>query len=434
MSLPNSEDYQRLIQNPQNCFHDPVLKGGRPLNRPNQPIPRAFTGNFADVYQIISGSDKWAVKCFTREAKDICQRYSAIGDFLQKSKLSCMVEFDYLDRGMRVSGTAWVHVLKMRWVEGDSLNEFLFKYLDKPNILNTLAEKWLSLARDLTKAGMAHGDLQHGNVLLVPHANGGVSLKLIDYDGMFVPALAGHKANELGHPNFQHPLRGDDPFHADIDRFSHLVIFTAIRSLAATGDRTLWSRYENADNLLFTATDFKEPGESPVFKELWKLPDPDVHALVGHLILAALAPPRQTPLLPDLFDAAGVLPLTPQQVKEVEEQFKVKWKSLRSSSPASPSTAPVIVSPAATFTPLLPWMLQPAVRTPTPAPATAATATPAFPWTAVVASSPLTASAAPAIPRQLWVRQVGILVGRAYRGAKPLIDRIRQSTRPSPSN
>src|SRR5204863_5863216 len=43
---------------------------------------------------------------------------------------------------------------------------------------------WPKLADDLRAAGVAHGDLQHGNVILMLRP-GGANLSLIDYDGMF---------------------------------------------------------------------------------------------------------------------------------------------------------------------------------------------------------------------------------------------------------
>jgi hypothetical protein len=64
------------------------------------------------------------------------------------------------------------------------------------------------LASRLREAGVAHGDLQHGNVLLVPATDTDrLSLKLVDYDGMFVPALTGAQTGEVGHPAYQHPQR-----------------------------------------------------------------------------------------------------------------------------------------------------------------------------------------------------------------------------------
>ena len=60
----------------------------------------------------------------------------------------------------------------------------------------------------LRQAEVAHADQQHGNVLLVPIAEmAQLRLKLIDYDGMYVLALAGIPSGELRHPSYQHPQR-----------------------------------------------------------------------------------------------------------------------------------------------------------------------------------------------------------------------------------
>jgi thiamine kinase-like enzyme len=48
----------------------------------------------------------------------------------------------------------------------------------------------VEIGRALNRAGVAHGDLQHGNILV---ANG--KPKLIDYDGMYVPALRAYPDN-----------------------------------------------------------------------------------------------------------------------------------------------------------------------------------------------------------------------------------------------
>ena len=75
-----------------------------------------------------------------------------------------------------------------------------------------------ALLDDLQSVKVAHGDLQHGNVLVM--ADG--SLRLIDYDGMWVPKLKGQKSNEIGHPDYQSPLRSEKDFHPDIDAFANL--------------------------------------------------------------------------------------------------------------------------------------------------------------------------------------------------------------------
>jgi len=124
-----------------------------------------------------------------------------------------------------------------------------------------LTEMWPRVARGLRDAQVTHADLQHGNVMLVPgKAENRVSLKLVDYDGMYLPSLAGTQSGESGHPGYQHPRRlAEGLYSAEVDRFSHLVIYTALRALQARG-RGLWDAYNFGDNLLFTQRTFRHPG------------------------------------------------------------------------------------------------------------------------------------------------------------------------------
>src|SRR5206468_9630422 len=94
---------------------------------------------------------------------------------------------------------------------------------------------------------------------------GALGVKLVDYDGMCVPALELLKSIEVGHACYQHPLRlKEGGYGLQIDRFSHLVIYTALRALAV-GGKALWQKFDNGDNLLFTQKDFAAPGQSPIF-------------------------------------------------------------------------------------------------------------------------------------------------------------------------
>ena len=149
-----------------------------------------------------------------------------ISRHLSQAKLPFMVDFTYLEQGIRVAGR-WYPVLKMQWVEGLTLNQFVGKYVDKPAMLEVLLQVWGRMATWLRSAEVGHCDLQHGNILLVPGANANsLALKLIDYDGMWVPALAGTKSGEVGHPSLPAPAaapRGDvqlrgGPLPAPADR------------------------------------------------------------------------------------------------------------------------------------------------------------------------------------------------------------------------
>src|SRR5260370_26805487 len=184
----------------------------------------------------------------------------------------------------------------MGWAEGIPLNVFLAENADHPSTLHRLAELWLRLAADLRKARIAHGCLQHEHVF-VNRSGRELSVRLVDYDAMHVPPLEGCPPLELGHLNYEHPQRLWQRLHdAEADRFPHLVVYTALICVAA-GGRVLWEAHDTGDNLLFKERDFQEPANSGLFRELWRLPDPEVRTLVGRLLLAAQGNGREVPSL-----------------------------------------------------------------------------------------------------------------------------------------
>ena len=138
----------------------------------------------------------WAVKCFTREVLGLRGRYQAISEHLAAAQLSFTVDFQYREQGIRVA-QGWYPVLKMDWVEGQLLNELVRDNLRRRKVLEGLGQIWLRMAHRLRSAGIAHGDLQHGNVSLVRGSKAAsLAVRLIDYDGMFVPALAHHPSGD----------------------------------------------------------------------------------------------------------------------------------------------------------------------------------------------------------------------------------------------
>jgi hypothetical protein len=310
MAWPQATDYNAAVQAPALCFADPDLRQGQ-VAGDLFGLPRPHAGNFADVYQVHgSNGAAWAVKCFTRPVENLRQRYQAISDHLRQEPRPFMVDFVYLEEGIRVRGQ-WYPVLKMKWVEGLRLNEFVAEHLDKPPVLERLAQMWARLAQELRAARMGHGDLQHGNVLLVPGSKASLlALKLIDYDGMFVPALADQPSGEVGHPNYQHPQRlAGGQYAAEVDRFAHLVICTALRCLCA-GGAALWQRHDSGENLLFREDDFRNPAKSKLWPDLCGLKDAEARALAGHLLLASQGPALAVPTLDEVIGPDRVRPLS----------------------------------------------------------------------------------------------------------------------------
>ncbi|HTU93697.1 MAG TPA: hypothetical protein VMF69_26695 [Gemmataceae bacterium] len=301
MPWPLSQDYNEALQNPQSSFSDPELRQGQVAVN-TLGIPQPCSGNFADVYAVDcpATKTKWAVKCFTREVRGLRERYSEISSYLQQVRLPFTVDFQYLEQGIRIAGR-WYPILKMHWVEGLTLNAFVRDMVDKPAMLEKLSRIWVRMARRLREAELTHCDLQHGNVLLVPDSEAqALAVKLIDYDGMWVPALSKTPSGEFGHPSYQHPRRlRDSVYNAEVDRFPLLSVHVALRALIA-GGRKIWERYDTGDNLLFRQADFEAPTKSPLFAELLRMNPPEVRDLTVKLIDAARMPLEQTPHLTDL--------------------------------------------------------------------------------------------------------------------------------------
>jgi hypothetical protein len=258
MALPRLGQYQLALQHPATAFADPELRSATVETTP-MGLPRVISGGFALTYHLTNGRQQWAVRCFHREASEPGRRYQAIGRMIAGSGPGPFVPVDYLDRGIAVEG-AWYPVTKMPWLRASPLNRYVETHLDR-RPLERLTRGFRALVERLEALGVAHGDLQHGNILVDAFGN----LKLVDYDGMYVPALAGMEANESGHLNYQHPRRAGQ-FDPLLDRFSAAVIVTALQALAA--DPALWHRHNNGENLLFRRADFDDPDHSPLFAEL----------------------------------------------------------------------------------------------------------------------------------------------------------------------
>ena len=335
MGWPLSQDYNEAIQSAATAFADPELKGCEAVAGPTGlPLPRS--GNFADVYQY-KGADgtTWAVKCFTRQVPGLQERYARIDQHLEEAGLPFTVGFEFQERGIRVRGTSYP-ILKMEWVEGFTLNEFVRQHADHPAYLRALLGLWVRLSKRLRDAGVAHADLQHGNVLLVPGAAANkLGLKLIDYDGMWVPALAKKPSGEAGHPAYQHPARlRDGTYSADVDRFPHLVIACALRATAVAG-RRLWDRFDNGDNLLFREADLADPASSEVARALWDLDDPTVTNLLALLVLSSRRPLKDTPWLDEVLVGDQAVAVSDAILGRAADVLGVPRRGVRKAAPAA---------------------------------------------------------------------------------------------------
>ncbi len=289
MPWPTPQDYNEAIQNPKLSFDDPELKAGQPEHNA-LGLPRPITGGFASVYRMHCGQRDWAVRCFLREFTDQQQRYTLISQHLATVKLPYVVGFEFLSKGIRVRNQ-WYPILKMEWVQGELLHEYIKKRLSDSTAIRQLAERWHAMMKALREAGIGHGDLQHGNVLVT---NG--DLRLIDYDGMFVPALAGQRSHEIGHRNYQHPSRTELDFGIYLDHFAAWAIYTSLVVLSI--DHRLWRQVDAGDEfILLRKEDFVEPDSSSTFRLLAKHTDTRIQELTTLFRSLLYLAPQQIPAL-----------------------------------------------------------------------------------------------------------------------------------------
>jgi len=295
MSWPTPQDYNEAIQNPKVCFGDEELRAGSPELTP-LGLPRPISGAFASVYQMNCGARRWAVRCFLREVSDHQARYQAISAHLEAARLPTTVGFEFLSQGIRIRG-AWYPILKMEWIEGEPLNVYIERNLNNPAALQSLATKWLETLAALRRHGIAHGDLQHGNVLV---SRG--DIKLIDYDGMYVPALAGLTSHEEGHRNYQHPARSGGEFGPGLDAFSGWIVLLSMVAVAV--DPRLWQRLNGGDEcLILRSDDFEKPARSRAFQAILAGRTPELRAIARQVQSFLALPTSQVPSVDEVHPA-----------------------------------------------------------------------------------------------------------------------------------
>jgi hypothetical protein len=264
MPYPQIVEYHEAVQHPSQAFVDPELKQGAVAEN-NLGLPLVMSGGFALTYAVTTPRRKCAVRCFHREIPAIQQKYDAISRKLRSLTNGCFVYFDFQQSGINVRQQTFP-IVRMDWVEGDTLGIWLDKHFDDPRALEKARTDFAAIARFLEHNGIAHGDIQNGNVMV---ANG--DIKLIDYDGMFVPGMRPGNGSETGHKHFQHPERRVSDFGPKMDRFSFIALDLSLK--AVIEDKSLYAKFrEGGETVVFKANDFADPANSDIFRRLLAMP------------------------------------------------------------------------------------------------------------------------------------------------------------------
>ena len=271
VSWPSPQDYNEAIQNLEHSMLDTVLRAGSAeLNALG--LPKPTTGAFASVYRVSTGSDDWALRCFLHNRPDQQERYRLLAEHFESlDAVDCIVPFEFLESGISVHGRV-LPILKMNWVGGEQLIQCIEANLSEPQILDSIRNQFGNGVLELRRHGIAHGDLQHGNIIVR-----GERLSFVDYDGMYVPSLEQLGSLELGHRNYQHPQRSHHDFGPWLDNFPAWVIHCSLTCLMH--DPNLWNVLSGGDEcLLFRREDFVTPLKSRAFYTLENHENEEVRA------------------------------------------------------------------------------------------------------------------------------------------------------------
>jgi hypothetical protein len=272
-NYPTIGEYNQLIQKKGgSAFRS--LKGINLIASRTSPIKVYLYGSgaFAAVFKGSLNGRTYAIRCFLSAEDETINRYKAICSYLKNIHSSWKTDCEFIENEISLNGNSYP-ILKMEWMNGLLINQFVSNHLSENKVLAELQAKLVSVSEDLERNKIGHGDIQCGNII-ISGTSDDFQVKLIDYDGMYVPDLAYKKSIEKGRSEFQHPKRTLNNFSPEMDRFSFWVMITALEALKL--DKTLWREvmqggFNTLDNFLFTIQDFLNPNQSALFNRLYKL-------------------------------------------------------------------------------------------------------------------------------------------------------------------
>lgn len=259
MVYPSRTDIVTAMRNSQVSFKAKELIGGSVIQKGSRIIQ--YSGGYTTVFPFhTKDSTKVAVRCWIADIGDAKKRSQKISTYLNALNNPFFCDFKYLDNAILINGTIYP-VVVMDWVDGKPLKEYINdNTANLKSLLPKITNNFRLMVEYFHKENIAHGDLQHGNILVKEDC----SLIIIDYDSMFIKPLEGMKDAIKGLPGYQHPARYQNNFiNHKLDYFSELVIYTSL--IAFEQYPNLWDKYYETEDLLFSKEDFHNPSNSEIF-------------------------------------------------------------------------------------------------------------------------------------------------------------------------
>ena len=249
--------------------------------------PYRSSGAFAVVFKMKDEQTGkcYALKCFTEEQEGRAEAYRQIAEELEFVDSSYITSVKYLEKELFVDSNCEddeFPVLLMDWIEGETMETYIAENYTDSYEMSMLCYRFCKMAAWLRSQSFAHGDIKPDNIIVRPDG----TLTLVDYDGMFVPAMKGQKSPTIGTKDFSHPLRTIDDFDETIDDFALASIALSLKAIAL--DSSLLQSYGASDRLLFSATDYLDLSKSKIFAALQGLlADVETRTLLSMFLLAS---------------------------------------------------------------------------------------------------------------------------------------------------
>ena len=249
--------------------------------------PYRSSGAFAVVFKMKDEQTGkyYALKCFTEEQEGRAEAYRQIAEELEFVDSPYITSVKYLEKELFVDSNCEndeFPVLLMDWIEGETMETYIAENYTDSYEMSMLCYRFCKMAAWLCSQSFAHGDIKPDNIIVRPDG----TLTLVDYDGMFVPAMKGQKSPTIGTKDFSHPLRTIDDFDETIDDFSLASIALSLKAISL--DSSLLQSYGASDRLLFSATDYLDLSKSKIFAALQGLlSDVEARTLLSMFLLAS---------------------------------------------------------------------------------------------------------------------------------------------------
>ena len=248
--------------------------------------PYRSSGAFAVVFKMKDEQTGkcYALKCFLEEQEGRAEAYRLIADELDCIDSSYVTSVKYLEKEIFVDSSCEedeLPVLLMDWVEGETMETYIANNYQDEYAMGMLCYRFCKMAAWLRSQPFAHGDIKPDNIIVRPDG----TLTLVDYDGMFVPAMNGQKSPTIGTKDFSHPLRTVDDFDESIDDFALASIALSLKAISLKP--SLLDEYGAADRLLFFSDDYCDLSKSKVMAALMEqMNNEELTTLLSMFLLA----------------------------------------------------------------------------------------------------------------------------------------------------